>query len=90
MAAGQVFRLVDVACDQLDLALDGALVVDLTSLLHTMSCSISPVSRHVHKLLQTADAEADTRALLLGSEVLLLRHSLATSCSYAIFFQWWR
>ena len=73
-----MFRLVDVACDQLDLALDGALVVDLTSLLHTMSCSISPVSRHVHKLLQTADAEADTRALRLGSEVGLRRPCLVS------------
>jgi hypothetical protein len=71
----QVFRLVDIACDQLDLALDGALVVDLTSLIHTMSCSISPVSRRLLKRLQTADAQADT-ALRLGSEDRELKKAL--------------
>ena len=42
------------ALDQLDVALDSALVVDVTSLIQAMTSTISPVSRHVRAALMAA------------------------------------
>jgi prephenate dehydrogenase len=47
----QVWRLVDIVFDQLDVAIDAALVVDLTSLIQSMSRTMSPVSRRLRALL---------------------------------------
>ena len=72
----QVLRVVDVACSELDLALDAALVLDLTALVHTMSRTVSPVSRHVRKLLHAAGAHADHRPLRPDAEVPSFRRRL--------------